>query len=149
MNKIFLILTLIIISLNAILVAEESDNLNWLTNMEKAATIAKDSDKPILINFTGSDWCGWCIRLTNEVFAKDSFKKYADENLVLVKLDFPSKIKQTDETKAYNEKWLQKFGVRGFPTILLVDKDFNLINKTGYQQGGPEAYIKHLKQLLN
>jgi thioredoxin-related protein len=148
MNKILISLLLVILSFTSVLIAEEDDNLNWLTNMEEASAIAAKENKPILVNFTGSDWCGWCIRLTDEVFAKDSFKKYADNNLVLVKLDFPSKVKQSDETKQYNQKWLEKFGVRGFPTILLLDRDLKLVNKTGYQQGGPEAYIKHIKKLL-
>ncbi|PID28110.1 MAG: hypothetical protein CSB55_06255 [Candidatus Cloacimonadota bacterium] len=148
MNKITLILIIIAVFSIGMLTAIVKSDVTWLTDMDEAAKISKETQKPILIDFTGSDWCGWCIKLDQEVFEKEAFKKYAKDNLVLVKLDFPSKIKQSEETKKHNEKWLEKYGVRGFPTILLVDHEFKVINQTGYQRGGAEAYVKHLRELL-
>lgn len=123
-------------------------NGEWLTDFGKAKEIAKELNRPILVNFTGSDWCGWCIKLSNEVFTKEAFQQYANDSLVLLKLDFPRKIPQTPEVKAANEKLARDFGVEGFPTIVLLDTKGKEINRTGYQPGGAEAYVKHLKELL-
>ena len=118
----------------------------WHTNLEKAIQIAKNKDKPILLQFSGSDWCKWCIKLNDEVLFKKEFTDYAKDNMILVNLDFPRSIPQTDELKAYNQGLLNKYGVRGFPTVLLLDKNGDVVLQTGYQPGGPAAYIQHIKQ---
>ncbi|HPM04537.1 MAG TPA: thioredoxin family protein [Candidatus Cloacimonas sp.] len=123
-------------------------NGEWLTDFSKAQELAKELNRPILVNFTGSDWCSWCIKLTKEVFSKEAFVSYATDSLVLLKLDFPRKIPQTPEVKAANEKLAKDFGVQGFPTIVLLDTNGKEINRTGYQPGGAEAYVKHLQDLL-
>lgn len=121
----------------------------WLTDFEKAKAQAKAENKHILIDFSGSDWCGWCIKLDKEVFQKDEFKKYADEKLVLMLADFPSdKSKQSEETVKQNEKLAKEFGVRGFPTVFVLAPDGSTVGKTGYQAGGPDAYIEHLKKII-
>lgn len=125
-----------------------TDSLKWQDNFEKALQQAKKENKAVLVNFTGSDWCIWCKRLTDEVFSKSEFENYADENLILVKLDFPRKIDQSAETKMYNTKLAQKFGVQGFPTILLFNSSGKLVLTTGYQPGGPINYVKHLRTYL-
>ena len=79
-----------------------SDNLNWETNLETALQKAKTENKAVLVNFTGSDWCVWCQKLSAEVFSKSEFEDYADDNLILVKIDFPQSIEQSAETKFYN-----------------------------------------------
>ena len=127
---------------------EDSEDLNWLDNLEKAQEISKEKELPIFVDFTGSDWCGWCIKLTEEVFSQEEFIQYSTENLVLVKLDFPRAIPQTDATKAYNENLARKYGIRGFPTILLLDSDGQVIAQTGYQYGGAAKYVEHLQELL-
>jgi protein disulfide-isomerase len=120
----------------------------WTEDFSIAIQRASDTQRAILINFTGSDWCGWCVRLDDEVFTKDSFIEFAYENLVLFKADFPRNITQTDELKAQNTRLAEKYGVRGFPTILLIDKDENQIARTGYVEGGAENYITHIQELL-
>lgn len=127
---------------------ETNDNLNWQTNLETALQQAKKENKAVLVNFTGSDWCIWCKRLSDEVFSKSEFEDFAKENLILVKLDFPQNIEQTMETKIYNNNLAQQFNVRGFPTILLFNSDGQLVLTTGYQPGGPINYINHLKSYL-
>ena len=124
----------------------KSESLNWHINLEEAVKVAQEENKNILVNFTGSDWCVWCHRLRDEVFIQDEFKKYADDNLILVKLDFPRKTKLPEEEQEYNTNLMYKYGVRGFPTILLLDSDGNLVRQTGYQQGGAESYIKHIEE---
>ena len=121
---------------------------NWLTNMEEAQKIAAEKNVPILVNFTGSDWCGWCTKLDSEVFSTSTFNKYAKDNLVLVKLDFPRNIEQSEETKRHNDKYKSKFEVRGFPTILILDEKLEKLAQMGYQAGGPEKYIKDIEAAL-
>ncbi|MEI6890531.1 MAG: thioredoxin family protein [Pontiella sp.] len=121
----------------------------WETDFEKAKTMAKEQDKYILIDFSGSDWCGWCIKLDKEVFQQQAFKDYAKEGLVLMLADFPNdKSKQSAEVIKQNEKLAKEFGVRGFPTVFVLDPDGRIVGKTGYQQGGPEAYIAHIKKII-
>jgi protein disulfide-isomerase len=125
-----------------------SDNLNWENNLDKALQQAKKENKAVLVNFTGSDWCIWCKRLSSEVFQQKAFKDYADESLILVMLDFPKDKPQSDETKAYNNNLAQKYGIQGFPTILIFDSQGKLVAQTGYQPGGPEKYVEQIKSYL-
>jgi len=120
----------------------------WLTDFEAAKVKAKAENKPMLLDFTGSDWCGWCIKLDKEVFGEAAFKDYAAAELVLVELDFPRGKEQSAELKAQNEALAKQYGVRGFPTILLLSPDGELIEKTGYQRGGAEAYVERIKAIL-
>ncbi len=126
----------------------KSNSLKWYDNLEKAEQVAQNENRPILVDFTGSDWCIWCKRLDNEVFSKDEFINYANENLVLVKIDFPQNIDQSVATKYYNQQLAQKFGVQGFPTIILLKSDGEPIAATGYQAGGAANYVEHIKSLL-
>ena len=125
-----------------------ADGLNWENNLDKAVEQAKKENKTVLVNFTGSDWCIWCKRLSAEVFQQKEFEAYAKESLVLVMLDFPKDIKQTQETKEYNNKLAQKYGIQGFPTILLIDGQGKLVAQTGYQPGGAAKYVEHIKSYL-
>ncbi len=122
----------------------------WMTDFDKAKEKAKAENKHILIDFSGSDWCGWCIKLDKEVFSKEAFKTYADENLVLMLADFPQdKSKLSKETQKQNDQLAKDFGVRGFPTVFILSPDGKTIAKTGYQDGGAEAYVKHIKGLIS
>lgn len=120
----------------------------WTTDYAAAKKDAAGSQKDLLIDFTGSDWCGWCIKLNEEVFQHEPFKAGVKDHFVLVELDFPrDKSKQSDEVKAQNEELNTKYAVQGFPTILLCDAEGRPYAKTGYQQGGPEKYVTHLNEL--
>jgi len=123
-------------------------NTGWTEKYEDAKAQAKKENKAILLDFTGSDWCPWCIKLTKEVFDKPEFKTWAKDNLVLVELDFPHEKRQSHLIKTQNEKLQKEFSITGFPTVLIVDADGKLIGKTGYQAGGPAPYIEHLKGIL-
>jgi protein disulfide-isomerase len=121
----------------------------WMTDFEAAKAKAAKDGKPIFINFTGTDWCGWCIKLEKEVFSKKAFQDYAKENLVLVEVDFPRKKEQTAELKEQNKKLDKEYGVEGYPTLYLLDASGKkLTEDIGYREGGPEAYVEHLKSLL-
>lgn len=120
----------------------------WLTDYEKAIAAAKEKDLPVLINFSGSDWCIWCIKLMEEVFEKEEFVEYAKENLVLLNLDFPRESAQSKEVQAANQALAERFGIEGFPTVILLNSKEEIIGQTGYREGGPEAYVDHLKKML-
>lgn len=120
----------------------------WLTDFKKAKKTAVEQKRPILADFTGSDWCGWCIKLDQEVFSQKEFQDYAKDNLVLFMADFPRQKTLPDAERKQNETLSKKYKIQGFPTIILLDEKGGVIAKTGYQSGGAEAYVKHLKQLL-
>ena len=120
----------------------------WTDDMEQALKTAKAENRYLLVNFTGSDWCGWCIKLDKEVFSKSEFKKYAQEKLVPVMIDFPMRKKLSSRLQKQNSELQTKFGVRGYPTILILDPSGAKIAQTGYQPGGAEAYIQHIEKLI-
>lgn len=123
----------------------------WMTDYAEAQKLAKEEGKALLLDFTGSDWCGWCIKLKEEVFSQDGWADEAQKHFVLVELDYPrDQSLVTDEERAQNERLKNLYGawVRGYPTILLTTAEGDVINKTGYQRGGPEKYNSHLAELL-
>jgi len=128
---------------------KEQDGNVWLTNLEKAQEKAKEKDIPILVNFTGSDWCQWCFKIRDEIFSKEEFLNYAKENLVLLELDFPKNIPQSEIIKNYNQKLMEKYGVQGFPTILILDEEGEVLSQAGYQPGGPTAFIKTIEESIS
>jgi len=123
----------------------------WFTDLDEAKAVAVKENKPLLVDFTGSDWCGYCIKLHAEVFDKPEFEAFA-KNYVLVELDFPSKKPQPAEEKAKNKATQAKFGVSGFPTVLLLDaKSGDAYGRvSGYGPGtGPKAYLERLSAFKN
>ena len=120
----------------------------WIQDYDQAIKDSEKYNRPILVNFTGSDWCGWCFRLKEEVFSKPAFKNYAGKNLILLELDFPRRKPQSSNIKKQNNNLARKYRIRGFPTIILINEKGDLIATTGYRRGGPVKYIEHLKSLL-
>jgi thiol-disulfide isomerase/thioredoxin len=123
----------------------------WYTDLDEAKAVAAKENKPLLVDFTGSDWCGYCIKLHAEVFDKPEFEAFA-KNYVLVELDFPNKKPQPPEEKAKNKATQAKFGVSGFPTVLLLDAKTGEAygRQSGYGPGsGPKAYIEKLSAFKN
>ncbi|PHN08138.1 thioredoxin family protein [Flavilitoribacter nigricans] len=113
----------------------------WLVNIDDAYALSKKTGKPILANFTGSDWCGWCKRLSAAVFNKPDFKSWAEDNVVLLELDFPRRKQIPDEIRQQNQSLQRAFQVRGYPTVWVfnLDKDeskggfvIEALGKTGY-----------------
>lgn len=122
---------------------------HWIADFDKAVQVAKQSNRDLLVDFTGSDWCGWCKRLDAEVFKHDEFLKAAEKSFVLVSLDFPraEEIKAKVPNPQRNEELQEKYAVQGFPTILLMTVDGDVYGRTGYRPGGPSEYVKHLDEL--
>lgn len=120
----------------------------WTHDFEAAKATAAKEKKDLLLDFTGSDWCGWCIRLNKEVFSQQAFKDAAPKDFLLVELDFPQDAsKVTPETRAQNESLSKKYGIEGYPTIILADATGRPYAQTGYQEGGAESYLAHLAEL--
>jgi len=111
LNKFVLYTFVLLFSFNSY-----SQKEDWLTGGEILELAIKEN-KPIMANFTGSDWCGWCIRLDKAVFQTAEFKEWAKENVILLELDFPKRKKLDDNLQAFNDQLQQQFQVRGFPTI--------------------------------
>lgn len=152
MKKIFLIL---LMTLGSLLVNAQDSELTWHTNIDKAMAISKKENKPLMLFFTGSDWCGWCIRLQKEVFYKKEFVQWAKDNVVLVELDFPRKKQLEPALQQQNYSLQNAFRVQGYPTVWFVNSDtkegktnFTQLGSTGYVAGGPEAWISGANQIL-
>ncbi|MES2748007.1 MAG: thioredoxin family protein [Bacteroidota bacterium] len=152
MKKIFITLLLVVAGVTA----QAQEELTWHTDLKKASEIARQEQKPLFLFFTGSDWCGWCIRLQNEVFKTPEFAKWAKEKAVLVELDFPRRTPQSNEIKLQNNEMQQLFAVQGYPTVWFVKptitadgkSNFEQIGKSGYLAGGPSAWLASADQIL-
>jgi protein disulfide-isomerase len=129
------------------LASASAAELPWMTDLPKAQAQAKTDKKLVMLDFTGSDWCGWCIKLNKEVFSTPEFAEYAKKNLVLVEVDFPRGKKQSDDQKKANEALQEKYKIEGYPTIIVLNAEGKQVGQLGYMQGGPKAFIAELDKL--
>lgn len=123
---------------------------HWTMDFEAASKLAKEKNVPMMLNFTGSDWCGWCKLMDKGVFAKDEWKKYADKNVVLVTLDFPNDKSIVPEKYVARNKELQRqFAVRGYPTYIVLDSDGETqLGRLGAgRDKTPAEFIKEFKDV--
>jgi thioredoxin-related protein len=119
----------------------------WQTDYSKALAQAEKEKKLVLLDFTGSDWCSWCMKMDKDVFSKPEFANFAATKLVLVKVDFPARKQLADSLKAQNDALATKFGVEGFPTLVLVDGAGKEVGRhVGYLSGGPDSFIKWVEK---
>ena len=151
MKKIFITLLLVVSAVTS----QAQEGQTWYTDVNKAIEASKQEQKPLFLFFTGSDWCGWCIRLQNEVFKTPEFTAWAKEHAILVELDYPRRTPQSDEIKAQNGQLQQMFKVQGYPTVWFVkpslkDEKINLeqLGSTGYLAGGPSAWIASANKII-
>lgn len=153
MRKIFITLLLVV----ACTTIQAQEGLTWHTDLNQAIAISKKEQKPLFLFFTGSDWCGWCIRLQNEVFKTPEFTAWAKEKVVLVELDFPRRTPISDELKKQNSELQQFFGVRGYPTVWFAKPgtpvegktSLEQLGSTGYVAGGPTAWLEGANQIIS
>lgn len=121
----------------------------WTDDFEAAKKQAAAEGKMLLVDFSGSDWCGWCVRLDKEVFSQKEFLDGAKDKYVLVFIDTPNDpSKLTAAAQKQNPELVKAYGIQGFPTVLLMDAEGNKIARSGYQRGGPVNYLKHLDQIV-
>lgn len=150
MKKSILILFLLVGSLSA-----NAQELTWHTDVKKASDLSIKEKKPLLFFFTGSDWCGWCMRLQKEVFNTPEFTKWAKDNVILVELDFPKRKQLAPELQKQNKELEQMFAVRGYPTVWIVNPSkkndqvaFERLGQTGYVAGGPTAWLAGANNMI-
>ena len=153
MKTILLSFILIFWSLNS--QSQVKNTLVWYTDLNVASELALEQNKPLMLFYTGSDWCGWCIKLQKEVFQTEEFKLWADSSVILLEVDFPRYKTQPSYIKEQNQMLQNQFGVYGYPTIWFVNvvKQDNKnvlapIQKTGYLPGGPTKWITSANSLL-
>lgn len=118
-----------------------AENPGWLVNLDEAYALSRKTGKPIMANFTGSDWCGWCKKLTASVFSQPEFKAWAEKNVILLELDFPRRKTLPENIRVQNSNLQQAFQVGGYPTVWVFDLEKNeamnnynvsALGKTGY-----------------
>lgn len=126
----------------------ERSSFAWRTDLAQAAADARQSQRHLLLNFSGSDWCGWCKCLDAEAFSQPAFQEFAAANLVCVLADFPRRTKLDEALQAQNERLRRHFGVEGFPTLLLFSPAGELVGQLGYQPGGAAAFVQTLQQTI-
>jgi len=131
-------------------------NEGWMVDIEKAHEESVRTGKPIMANFTGSDWCGWCKRLTASVFSKQEFKDWAEDNVVLLELDFPRRMKLPEEIQQQNHSLQRVFKVTGYPTVWVFYLEENKENgqmnivpvgRTGYKNSVKE-FVDDVEQMM-
>ena len=122
--------------------------LPWLTDFETARARSQAENKPLFIDFTGSDWCPPCMRLRKEVFSKPEFADFAATHLVLLEVDFPKREPLPPEQQAANDALARQFNIEGFPTIVVLSPAGKILGQLGYTPGGPSAFVAKLKGLI-
>ena len=126
--------------------AESNASVSWGTDLPAALNQARSENKLVLMDFTGSDWCPWCIKFDREVLSTSRFTDYAGNKLILVRLDFPHQTPQSEALKHANHDLASRYSVDGYPTLLLVDASgAELGRQVGYAPGGPDAFIAKLE----
>lgn len=126
-----------------------ADVFDWTTDLDAALDRAAEEDKVVFLYFAGTDWCGWCHRLMDEVLHTTPFEEYASDELVLVLIDFPREGEQSDELRATNNELAKKYEISGFPTVFLLTPDEEVILQTGYLPGGPANYVNRLRNAID
>lgn len=152
MRKLFFLIVAVLFVVN---IGIAQSNITWHTDFNKAVKIAETERKPLMLFFTGSDWCGWCKKIQKEVFQEKAFETWAKKNVILVEVDFPRKTVLPENIKAQNASLQSQLSVQGYPTIFFV-KTLKQNNKTVlsslgsmfYQPGGPAAFVKSAEEIL-
>jgi thioredoxin-related protein len=122
----------------------------WQTDYEQALATAKAGNKCVLLDFTGSDWCGPCIQMNKTVFSKPVFLNYAKKNLILIEVDYPQRKKLPEKVTKQNERLLHQYGIEnsGFPTVILLNPDGKILGQLdGYGGERPAEIIAWVEKL--
>ena len=145
--KRILLMSALLVALAA--TAKTSTPAGWIDDYDTALKRAADEERLIVANFSGSDWCGWCKRLDSEVFNTDDFRKGATNRYVLLMVDSPrDRSLLSPKAREQNPKLVEKYGISGFPTVLILDAKGKTVSELGYRRGGPENYLKALEAAI-
>ena len=124
-----------------------SSKITWHTSYEEAVELAKSSSQPIFLFFTGSDWCTWCKKL-EETLKSSDFSQTAENKYLFVKLDFPMKSRLDAKLEEQNQILQEKYSIRSFPSVIILDPEEQLMGITGYREGGGKQYASHLQKIV-
>jgi protein disulfide-isomerase len=140
--------TAVLIALGLICAASARAELAWITDYKRAQDEAKASHKLVLVEFTGSDWCGYCFQLDRVIFSQPEFKDYANKNLVLVEIDFPRRKAQSAETKKQNAELAERYQIDGFPTLVVLNGEGKAVWRyDGLYTNGLAAFLAELDKV--
>jgi thioredoxin-related protein len=142
----------LVLSLFLFFMAAPGFSQEWMLDYDSAIAQAKEQNKPVLVFFTGSDWCRPCMMIKENVYSTDLFKEFASENLILVLADFPKRPqnKLSAEQEQKNRELSQVFRPRGFPTSVLINTQGQELERwVGYDRSGAEGYIEKFKEAAN
>jgi len=145
-KKIILSILIVLFQMNLIFAQ------GWQLDLNEAQKKAQSENKPIILVFSGSDWCGPCIKLDKQIWKSQEFIDYANENYILLRADFPRKKdnKLTEQQQKKNYQLAEKYNTEGyFPLVIVMDKNLVILGKTGYKQMTPTEYIDHLNSFIN
>lgn len=122
----------------------------FIDDYDLALARAKAEKKIVLADFSGSDWCFWCQRLDKEIFTQEAFIASATNRFVLLMVDSPrDKTRLSDKARTQNPKLVKRYKVTGYPTVLLLDGEGQILGETGFVGGGPEKYLAHLQEMTD
>jgi thioredoxin-related protein len=120
----------------------------WTVGWKQASAAAATAHRPILADFTGSDWCSWCMRLKREVFDTPEFAAWAKDSAVLLEVDFPEQKSIPAAQQQENQELAERYGVRGFPTVMILAADGSVLGRLGYMPGGAPAWIAAAERII-
>lgn len=125
-----------------------ADNIRWLSDYEQAVNESKATSKPIFLLFTGTGWCAYCDKLEEEVLTTPDFANSVGDKFVFVKVNYPIPDNLAPKLASQHKQLQDKYDIRGFPTVILVDSQQKQIGTTGYRAGGSQAYAQHLQKIV-
>lgn len=127
----------------------KSNSITWLSNYEEALNLSKSNSKPIVLFFTGSDWCSWCNKLEQESLNTSEFAQAAGNKFIFVKIDFPLNTVLPPHLAAQNKELQKKYNIKEFPALIILDNQQNQIGSAGYRPGGGKMYAEHLSKFIS
>ena len=120
---------------------------NWLTDFHQAQAVASQMKRELLVAFTSMDSSEWCQKMDAEIFKGEEFKSYAGQNLVLCRVDFPKTTQLSKEMADQNRRLAEVYGIRGYPSIVILNDGGQKIGTAKYQKGGPRPFVKEIDEL--
>jgi len=145
-RTVFAFVSALVFCLSSLPAAAEQSQ--WLENFGQAKKLAAGKKLPILLLFTGSDWCPACMYMEQEIFSKKEFLSFAEKNFVLMKADFPENKILPDNIKKQNDELKKKYGAFLLPTIVILDSSGKLVQEVTYEGDEVSAYIDVLKKII-
>ena len=137
-----------LLTIGVLLATATTHAASWLTDLNAGRAQAQREGKFVLINFTGSDWCPWCIRLRQEVFTQPEFESFASRNLVLVEIDFPKRTPQAAAVQKANASLVTQYKVDGFPSLVFLNPQGQVVHRGGYEPGGAKPFVQEMTKVI-